>query len=139
MVVPVLVVGAALLRGTGDETEVLAAQRMSPAFLAGMWEFVGGKVETGETEIAALRRECREEIGVEIEVGERVGPEVEIVGRGAMLSVWTARISVGEPVPTEHHELRWLTLHELFDVPWLPADVPIVAALARHLAAETSG
>ncbi|MEP7055490.1 MAG: (deoxy)nucleoside triphosphate pyrophosphohydrolase [Actinomycetota bacterium] len=131
------VVGAALLRGAGRETEVLAAQRMSPAFLAGMWEFVGGKVEDGEDEIVALRRECREEIGVEIAVGVRVGSDVEITGRGLTLRVWTARISAGEPRPTEHHELRWLPMAELFGVPWLPADVPIVHELFTLLDGAT--
>jgi 8-oxo-dGTP diphosphatase len=130
---PKVVVGTAILRGTGSGTEVLAAQRISPPALAGMWEFVGGKVEPDEDEIQALRRECREELGVEIALGERVGDDIEIVGGGATLRVWTARITAGEPRPTEHGELRWLSAEQLYDVPWLPADVPIVAALQARL------
>lgn len=128
-----VVVGAAILRGTGSGAEVLAAQRISPAALAGRWEFVGGKVEPDEDEVRALRRECREELGVEIAVGDRVGDDIEIVGRGATLRVWTARITAGEPRATEHGDLRWLSAEALYAVAWLPADLPIVAALQAQL------
>jgi 8-oxo-dGTP diphosphatase len=119
----VVVVGAALLDAEG---RVLAARRVEPAG----WEFPGGKVEAGESERAALARELREELGVEVAVGERVGPEVAVGdGRRWVLRVWTARIRAGAPVPSEHAELRWLPPDELDTVGGLPADRPIVAAL----------
>jgi 8-oxo-dGTP diphosphatase len=130
---PSVVVGAALLRGVPPHVEVLAAQRGYPSHLAGMWEFPGGKVEPGEDETGALRRECREELGVEIDVGERIGPDVAVVGGGAILRVWTAHVSSGVPAPTEHSALRWLSKDELYDVAWLAPDVPIVDALAKLL------
>lgn len=126
---PKIVVGAAILRGAGVQLQVLAAQRMLPLELAGMWEFVGGKVDEGEDELQALHRECREEIGVELAVGDRAGHDVAIGNAGFVLRVWIARIAAGTPQPTEHSELRWLSLAQLYDVPWLPADLPVVDAV----------
>jgi len=123
----VTIVGAAILRGG----RVLAAQRAEPAALAGGWEFPGGKVEEGESDETALLRECREELAVDIELGHRLGTDITVNG-SAVLRVWTARIINGEPVAVEHAELRWLSLAELADVAWLPADLPLVDAL-RHL------
>lgn len=116
-----VVVGAALQDEAG---RVLAALRRRPAG----WEMPGGKVEAGETEPEALVRECREELGVTIEVGERVGPDVP-VGDGWTLRVWTGRIVSGTPVAYEHAELRWVAPAELTGLDWLPGDLPVVAAL----------
>jgi 8-oxo-dGTP diphosphatase len=99
-----------------------------------MWEFPGGKVEDGEADLAALVRECREELGVLIEPGTRVGGDVLLPGGGAVLRVWTARIvDGGTPRALEHRSLRWLAPGELDGVPWLPADVPLVRELRRML------
>ena len=122
-----VVVGAALLDGAG---RVLAARRAIGAL---GWEFPGGKVERGETEAAALVRECREELGVEIRVGDRVGPDVPVAGGRWLLRVWTARVVGGEPAALEHAELRWLGPDQLDDVDWLPADRPVVEALRPRL------
>ena len=116
-----VVVGAVLRDAAG---RVLAARRLTPPG----WEFPGGKVEPGETEPAALARELREELGVEVEVGARVGPDVPMPG-GYVLRVWTARLTGGEPARLEHAELRWLPPADLHSVDWLPADRPVVAAL----------
>jgi 8-oxo-dGTP diphosphatase len=98
-----------------------------------MWEFPGGKVEDGETDLAALVRECGEELDVVVETGERIGGDVLLPGGRAVLRVWTARIVAGTPRPLEHRSLRWLSAGELDDVPWLPGDVPIVDELRRLL------
>jgi 8-oxo-dGTP diphosphatase len=102
-----------------------------------MWEFPGGKVEPGESDIEALIRECDEELGVRIAVGDRVGDDV-LLGHGrAVLRVYTARLlDGGQPQALEHAELRWLAANELNTVAWLPADAPIVAALHPLLAAQ---
>ena len=130
-----VVVGAALLDGAG---RVLAARRADGGRYgpAGGWEFPGGKVEAGESEVAALVRECREELGVAIRVDRRVGPEVPTGDGRWELRVWTARVLAGEPTAREHAELRWLASDQLDTVGWLPADLPIVAALRAHLAAD---
>jgi 8-oxo-dGTP diphosphatase len=121
-------VGAAIIEGS----RLLAARRGAPPELAGGWEFPGGKVEPGETEVAALVRECREELGVDIAVGRRVGGDWPLPS-GQVMRVWTATITNGEPEPREHSALRWLTAAELFDVPWLPADLPVVEAVRHYL------
>lgn len=120
-----VIVGAAIVR----DGRVLACARSRPPELAGFWEFPGGKVEPGESEPAAVARECREELGVRVQVGERVGPDAPLAGGRAVLRIYQATLVAGVPRSVEHAELRWLTADTLDTVPWLPADLPIVAAL----------
>lgn len=126
-----VVVGAAIIVGG----RVLACARADPPEVAGGWEFPGGKVEPGETEREALVRECVEELGVRVEVGERVGGDVPFGRRRAVLRVYAARLLDGTPVRAlEHAELRWLGADELGSVAWLPADAPVVDAVRELLA-----
>jgi 8-oxo-dGTP diphosphatase len=128
---PLVIVGAAIV----VDGRVLGCERASPPESAGRWEFPGGKVEPGESDVDALVRECEEELGVVISVGERVGDDVPIAHGFAVLRVWMAKLIEGEPRPLEHLSLRWLAVDELDSVHWLPADAPIVAELARNLRA----
>lgn len=121
--------GAAIVRSG----LVLACERAEPEALAGRWEFPGGKVEPGETEVVALVRECEEELDVTIEVGPRVGDDIVLGHGGAVLRVYLASLLRGEPKPLEHASLRWLAVDELNSVDWLPADAPIVEALKEDL------
>lgn len=123
----IVVVAAAITDGASSR--VLAAQRSYPPELAGYWELPGGKVDEGEGEWEALTREVREELGVDIVVGERLGGDVPIVGGQGVLRVWWARLAVGEPQAVEHHEVRWISRDEAAQLAWLPSDGPIVAAL----------
>jgi 8-oxo-dGTP diphosphatase len=127
---PRLIVGAAIV----VDGRVLACERAEPPELAGGWEFPGGKTEPGESDIDALVRECEEELGVLIEVGEQVGPDVPVAGGASLLRVYLATL-VGDARPRalEHSALRWLSAGELYEVRWLPADAPIVAALNQAL------
>lgn len=124
----VQVVGAAVVR---DGT-VLAARRTAPERLAGMWEFPGGKVEPGETDEQALVRELEEELAVTVVVGPQVGPEL-VLGERAVMRVYLVTLEAGEPTACEHDALRWLSADELDDVPWIPADAPVLPALAAQL------
>ena len=124
-------VGAALLRD--GPPQVLASRRTAPPHLAGYWEFPGGKLEPGESDEQGLVRELREELGVEVTVGPRLGGDL-LIGSTAVLRVYTARIVAGEPALVDHDEHRWLTAAELDDVPWLPVDLPLVAELRTLLA-----
>lgn len=91
----------------------------------------------GESETAALVRECAEELAVRVAVGDRVGRNVRMAHGRSVLKVYAARLLHGDrPQALEHSALRWLSAHELDTVTWLPADAPIVAALRPLLAAD---
>jgi 8-oxo-dGTP diphosphatase len=127
-----VVVGAAIVR----DGRVLACARAHPPATAGKWEFPGGKVESGETETEALARECREELGVAIAVGDRIGGDQVLRHGRSVLRVYLASLhGTAQPAALEHSALRWLAADELDQVDWLPADRPIVAALRPQLTA----
>lgn len=122
-----VVVAAAIER----DGRYLAARRTKPDWAAGRWEFPGGKVEPGESETAALVREIREELGVEISVGERVPGEWPLHD-DLVLHLYVATVTDGEPQPLDHHDaLRWITPEEFDEVAWLESDVDAVTILAR--------
>jgi 8-oxo-dGTP diphosphatase len=129
-----LVVGAAIVDDLTRPTMLLSGRRTEPPELAGGWELPGGKVEPGEQPRDSLHREIREELGVEIELGAPVeGPVGGAwpLGDRYLMQVWLARVTEGEPRPLEDHDqLRWLSKEELYVVGWLPADLPIMAAVA---------
>ena len=95
-----------------------------------LWEFVGGKVEAGETPQQALVRECQEELGITIEVGElfteltHVYPDLTV-----HLMLFHARIIEGTVQKLEHNDLRWITTEEIDQYPFCPADVEILQKL----------
>ncbi|GAB3300938.1 hypothetical protein GCM10027451_03650 [Geodermatophilus aquaeductus] len=131
----VQVVGAAVVRGD----RVLVAQRGSGP-LAGLWEFPGGKVEPGEDHLAALARECAEELGVVVVPQDFLG-EVLLDGSVAggvpgssTLRVWSVRLADGEPVAREHRELRWACAADLEELDWIAADRPLLPAVRAVLA-----
>jgi 8-oxo-dGTP diphosphatase len=116
---------------------VLACERSAPPEVAGRWEFPGGKVEPGESDADALARECVEELGVRVEVGDQVGPDVPLAHGRAVLRVFAVTLLDGDqPRALEHAAMRWLGPDELDSVPWLPADRPIVAELPALLLGE---
>lgn len=127
-----LVVGAAIVAGG----QLLVAQRAAPPELAGYWEFPGGKVERGETPEEAVRRECREELGVDITTGDVLAPDVPILNGSAWLRVFVARISGGTLTPREHSALAWLDDSAVATLAWLPSNAPLVAAAQRLLRME---
>jgi 8-oxo-dGTP diphosphatase len=122
-----VVVGAAIIR----DGSVLAQQRAFPARDAGLWELPGGRVEPGESEHSAVRRECLEELGVRVEPGAPVGPDVILPG-GRLLRIYRASIAADAvAVAREHKAVRWLRPDELHDVDWLPADQVLLPTLFR--------
>jgi D-serine dehydratase len=110
----------------------LACRRPPNKARGGLWEFVGGKVEPGETGEAALIRECREELGIGIEVR---GEFMSLLHRYPDLTVWltlyNARISEGEPQLLEHTQLAWVAPNEFGDYEFCPADEGILAVLGK--------
>ncbi len=143
-------VAAAIVDDIELPRRLLAARRSAPPEMAGLWEFPGGKVEPGEGPPDALRRELREELGVEVTLGPElpgprdvgVGEHGALVGRAwplaeasearpeLVMRLWLATVASGEPLPLEDHdEVRWLEPGAWRDVPWIPADLSIVDAL----------
>lgn len=143
-----IVVGAAIIA----EGRLLAQQRRHPAHHAGRWELPGGRVEPGETEAEAVVRECREELGVEVEPGGRLGTDIPIGADGGML----LRIHLAElrpaaeprpaaeyressiPRPVEHRALRWVGLDGIDELDWLEADRLLVGSMRAALSAGPS-
>lgn len=95
-----------------------------------LWEFVGGKVEPGESGEDALKRECREELGVEIEVGKVY---MELLHRypdiTVHLTLYRAAIVAGTPRLLEHNDLRYILPAEIDDFEFCPADREILEKL----------
>ena len=107
---------------------VLAARRPAGKTQALLWEFPGGKCEPGEAPAAALAREIREELQVEVMVGARLPDSFHDYGRFAITLIpFLAEVPAGtEPQPAEHAALQWCTRAELRSLAWAPADLPIV-------------
>jgi len=121
-----VVVAAAIIRNG----RVLAARRALPPAIAGLWEFPGGKVEAGESEAEALVREIREELGVEIAVGNRLA-QSRIDG-DTLLRVFEAELLTGdEEARFDHDEIRWFRPEDLVSVAWIESDLQLVPAVAN--------
>ena len=137
------VVGAAVLDSATEPTRVLAAQRSYPESLRGLWEFPGGKQEPGESARDALLRECREELHVELELLDEVRapqPQGWPLAGAAVMRVFAAVPALGADTGLsageDHLAVRWLPLADpaaVLSLPWIPADLPIVAALLELL------
>lgn len=117
------VVGAVILH----EGQVLCARRAPGATLAGMWEFPGGKVESGEPPEAALAREIAEELDCAITVGSRVTTTSHAYDFATVhLTTYRCALASGSPRAKEHAELAWVSADDLQDLEWAPADIPAV-------------
>ena len=98
-----------------------------------LWEFAGGKVEPGETKEQALVRECREELAVTLQVGEvfmeltHQYPDLTV-----RLTLFCASIQEGTPKMLEHNDSRWITVGEIDQYPFCPADKEILEKLKRE-------
>ena len=129
----VLVVAVALIDADG---RVLIAQRPEGKQLAGLWEFPGGKVEPGERPEAALIRELREELG--IEVSESCLAPFVFASHGypdmhLLMPLYLCRRWEGAPTAREHAALKWVKPTGLRNYPMPPADEPLVAYLRDFL------
>ncbi len=110
----------------------LACQRPAHKARGLLWEFVGGKVEPGETREQALIRECREELDVTV-VPRDIFMEVthEYPDLTVHLTLFNADLPVGEPKALEHNDLRWITVKEIDQLTFCPADEELLERLKR--------
>lgn len=122
---------AALIADPADASRFLVQQRLPGASRALLWEFPGGKVEPGESDPAALIRECEEELGVQLEVGALAWetrheyPDLEV-----QLALYRARIRSGEPKPLGAQALRFAAPAQMQALPFCEADLPLIELLA---------
>ena len=113
-----------------DENRFLACQRPAHKARGLLWEFVGGKVEQGETKEQALIRECQEELAITVAVQDvfmeidHVYPDLTV-----HLTLFNASIAEGNPQKIEHNDLRWLTVEEIDQYEFCPADEEILRRL----------
>ena len=115
-----------------DGDRFLACQRPAHKARGLLWEFVGGKVEPGETPQEALIRECREELDVTLSVGENAMEVThEYPDLTVHLTLFNAVIDAGEPKKLEHNDIRWITLKEAEDYPFCPADREMLERLRK--------
>ncbi|OUQ47813.1 DNA mismatch repair protein MutT [Drancourtella sp. An12] len=116
-----------------DGEKIFATQRGYGEFKDG-WEFPGGKIELGETPQEALKREIREELETEIEVGEWIDTvEYDYPDFHLSMDCFLCTIKSGDLVLKEHEAAKWLSKDTLYSVEWLPADVELIGKLERLL------
>ena len=115
------------------EDKFLICQRPATKARALMWEFVGGKVEKGETKEEALIRECQEELGITLNVGDifmeviHEYPDITI-----RLTLFNATIKSGTIQMLEHNDIEWITPSEIPNYQFCPADEEILSRLINY-------
>ena len=120
---------AALIR---DKDKFMICQRPANKARALLWEFVGGKVEPGETKEQALIRECREELAVTLSVCDVFMDVVhEYPDITVHLTVFNATIAKGVPQKLEHNDIKWITVSEIENHEFCPADEDVLAKIKK--------
>ena len=116
-----------------EQRRFLICQRPPHKARGLLWEFVGGKVEPGETRAQALVRECREELAVTVTVGDifmevtHTYPDMTV-----HLTLFHASITAGTPQMLEHHDMKWITAAEIPQYEFCPADRVILDRLMQN-------
>ena len=129
--VPHIVVGAAVVRNS--KGEVLIAQRREQDMLGGLWEFTGGKQETGETMQQCIVRELKEELGINVEVNDFLTTVHHVYSHFTMdMHTYFARIKSGRPRPLHCQDYRWVRIPGLRDFPYSKADLNIITELQKN-------
>lgn len=120
-----------------DNKKFMICQRPPQKARGLLWEFVGGKVEAGETREEALMRECQEELAIELLVGDvfmtvvHEYPDIKV-----RLTLFNAKIKKGVPQKLEHNDIKWITKEEIPQYDFCPADVEILKRIQKGHSGE---
>ncbi len=116
-----------------NQGKILIDRRRLGGLLGGLWEFPGGKIEIGETMKACIVREIREELAIEVEVGDHlITIDHSYSHFRVTLNVYHCHHLSGEPQPLECDEIRWVTVDEIDQFPFPEANIQIIEALRRN-------
>ena len=133
--IPFQVIGVGVVRN--DAGEVLIDQRLNEGLLGGMWEFPGGKQEPGEAITDTVSRELREELAIEVSVGEElITVEHAYTHKKLRFVVHLCSWTSGDPQPLASQQVRWVKPQELSNYPFPAANARIIDALHQHLRHE---
>jgi 8-oxo-dGTP diphosphatase len=111
---------------------ILIAKRRLGDRLAEKWEFPGGKIEHGESPEQCLRREMQEEFQIEVSIGQFFGESIYHYDHGSIkLLAYRTYLENGELIPKAHEEYQWVTVDQLGNYDFAPADIPFVEMLRR--------
>jgi len=124
-------IGVAVI--TNEQGNVLIDRRKQEGLLGGLWEFPGGKIEPGESVEDCVKREIMEELGIEIEVGDRlITIDHAYTHFKVTLNVFNCKHLSGEPQPIECDEVKWVTLDEIDEYPFPKANGQIIDAMKKQ-------
>ena len=121
-------VTAAILEKDG---KILIAKRETgDELFAGLWEFPGGKIEEGETPEECMARELKEELDIEVEVGELITSNKYKYPHGIFeLLAYRVKHISGKIILNDHDEIKWVTIDQMSSFEFPPADIPIIKEL----------
>jgi 8-oxo-dGTP diphosphatase len=122
-----IIVSAAIVE---DHGRYFVTRRLKGAHLEGLWEFPGGKIEPGESLVDGLRRELKEELGTDVEIGEEVFTVTHHYPERSVELHFLACTFLNAPVPLLGQEMRWVAREELRSLEFPPADLELINVLA---------
>ena len=128
---PHKIIGVAVI--WNNKGEILIDRRRQKGVMGGLWEFPGGKIEPGETLEQCIKREIYEELGINIEVGDRlITIDHTYIHLRVTLTVHHCRHLAGVPQPLECDEVRWVSVDELDQFAFPEANTQIITALQQN-------
>lgn len=129
---PHKIIGVAVI--WNQHQQILIDRRLPQGVMGGLWEFPGGKIEPGETIEECIEREIKEELGIEIAVGEHlITIDHTYTHLRVTLMVYHCRLVTGIPQPIECDEICWVNLHDLEKFIFPEANSQIIAALKQEV------